>query len=111
MAVIVVSDDPEALWDEISSQIETGDIETWRFHSKNGRLTHTSEQWTKRAWWEVSLDDDQLYFNIIKPKDSDIDSDVYAEYHGLLIRMLLAHFDDDFSEAYATASPEEDDRV
>jgi len=37
--------------------------------------------------------------------------EAYAVYHGRFIEMLLAHFDEGFSEAFATAQATGDDRI
>ena len=48
--------------------------------------------------------------NVIPPKKT-VTMEAYAVYHGRFIEMLLAHFDDDFSEAFATAQASGEDRI
>ena len=48
--------------------------------------------------------------NVIPPKKG-LSKEAYAVYHGRFIEMLLAHFDEEFSEAFGTAKATKDDRV
>jgi hypothetical protein len=54
---------------------------------------------------------DQLVFNVIKPKDTNVTTIVYGYYHGHLIETFLNHFDADFTAGRATAMPSADDLV
>lgn len=111
MAVIVFSEDPKQLWSLIKAGIVQGTIKTWEFDDTGKFFTHKSSQWAKKAWWRAAIGDGVLTFNIVKPKTSNISTDVYAEYHALLIRMLLADFDRQFTNAVATAMPKKGDMV
>lgn len=52
-----------------------------------------------------------LTFNIVKPKNSVISAEIYAEFHGLLIRMLLANYNKSFSSVQASALAATGDNV
>jgi hypothetical protein len=46
-----------------------------------------------------------LILNVIPPSKG-VSTEAYAVYHGRFIEMLLAHFEQDFSDASATAMPD-----
>jgi hypothetical protein len=101
MALVVTTANPDGLWTAFSNAILKGELETWRFHTDATHFTHTSAQWANRV--KAVEQQGILAFNIVKAKGTKLTVDVYAEYHGLLLRALLAHFDTAFSNAVATA--------
>ncbi len=105
MAVIIKTSKPSELLAAIKKSIDTKKIETWSYDS-DGDFTHTPEQWKNKAWLRVrpSASGTELKFGIIGRKDIKLSKLIYAVYHGRFIEMLLTHFDNDFSEANATAS-------
>jgi hypothetical protein len=103
MALLATTSIPNALWTSFKKANTDNSIRTWEFHSDGVHFTHTSDQWTKKAWFKASVHEGMLTFNIVKPKGQTITTDVYAEYHGLLARVLLAHFDKQFSSILITA--------
>jgi len=111
MALLVTTDDPNGLWEKLKTAISEKQIETWRLHKDGKHLTHTSEQWSMRAWFRPARQKNRLVFNIIHSKGRKVTNEVYAEYHGLLLRMLLFHFEEDFTVASATALPTDDDVI
>jgi len=109
MAVHFHTDTPKALLAKFNAAIQQkepkGKIDTWKLSDDGKYYTHTAERWTKKAWFKPSTSDKLLTFNIIKPKDRNVTSPVYAYYHGHLIETFLNHFDTDFTSAAATALP------
>jgi len=75
-------------------------------------ITHTSEQWRKKAWLRPKIvEKNELIFHILGPKDESIDKAVYAVYHGRFIESMLRHCDELFSDSWASAVPEDGDIV
>ena len=95
--------DAKGLWARIKKAIEDEEIKTWEFHDDKVYFTHKAPQWNKKAWFKATVGTGVLTFNIVKPKSSEISTEIYAEFHGLLIRMLLADFNKSFSSAQASA--------
>lgn len=109
--MIVLTSKPKELWEKIKQEIADGTIDTWSLSDGKTFLTHKAPQWAKLAWFKPVVGNGMLTFNIIKPRGSSISTDVYAEYHALLLRMLLAHFDKWFSNAFITALAQSGDIV
>jgi hypothetical protein len=109
MAVNISTDTPKGLLAKFNAAIgqhePKGKIDTWMLSDDGKYYTHTAERWTKKAWFMPSTSVGLLTFNIIKPKDRNVTSSVYAYYHGHLIETFLNHFDTDFSSAAATGLP------
>lgn len=103
MSIALATPDPKGLWARIKKGIEDDEIKTWEFHDDQVHFTHKAQQWNKRAWFKASVASGFLMFNIVKHKNATITTELYAEYHGLLLRMLLASFDKHFSSAHVTA--------
>ncbi len=110
MAVRVLCDEPEKLLKKIKVAVENGTVETWQLDD-DGDFTHTPRQWIHQAWFRPSILNKSLVFNILGQASKWMTTRTYAVYHGRLIEMLLAHFDEDFSNVTATAIPEDDDFV
>lgn len=111
MAIQVNTDDPQGLLDSIYAAIDEGSIETWAYDKDMDFFHDTSDgQWEGEAWLHPTVGDGALVLNVIPPTKT-VTMEAYAVYHGRFIEMLLAHFDEDFSEAYATAQATGDDRV
>lgn len=109
MAVKIKTTDPSSLLAKIKRGISEGKIVTWTCETHNSKQYFSHEtsdkQWKGKAWLLPSFDGDVLVFNIIRPKTETISTVAYAVYHGRFIEMLLAHFEKDFSIAWATAMP------
>ena len=110
MAVRVLCDDPQALLKKIRAAVRNGTVETWQLDAE-GDFTHAPRQWVNQAWFRPNVLSKSLDFNILGRTDKRMSRPAYAVYHGRFVEMLLAHFDEDFSDATATALPEEDDFV
>ncbi len=100
---------PQQLLASLKEAISNGRIETWS--DQNGDFTHKPGQWVHKAWLRPSIKESKLRFAIIRPKNLSINSEVYAVYHGRFIEMMLAHFDQQFSNGAATALPIAPDQV
>jgi hypothetical protein len=103
MAIVVDTPDPEALIEAINEAIADGNIDTWAVDDE-GDYTHTPPQWRQKAWFEPSVEEGVLYFGLLGTEDETMSAETYAVYHGRFIEMLLAHFDQAFTEATATAT-------
>lgn len=113
MAVHFHTDSPKALLAKFNTAIKQkeakGKIDTWMLSDDGKYYTHTAERWTKKAWFKPYTSENILTFNIIKPRDLNVTSPVYAYYHGHLIETFLNHFDVDFTSTTATALAAGDD--
>lgn len=110
MAVRIYTGNPKTLLEKIKKAIDKKHIITWSYDD-DGDFTHTADQWKNRAWLKPFLGKDSLDLGILNPKETKISTPVYAIYHGRFIEMVLTHFDEDFTTAYATALPEKIDSV
>ena len=112
MAVSVISGAPQSLLDAIYSAIDDGDIETWAYDD-DGDFSHVTPdgQWEGQAWLHPEVVAGALMLGIIPPGNGSVTREAYAVYHGRFIEMLVAHFDDMFSAATATAQATADDGI
>jgi hypothetical protein len=110
MAIQVNSIDPQGLLDSIYEAIDAGNVETWAYDDEGDFFHETADgQWVGKAWLHPAVETSALILNVIPP-DNGISTEAYAVYHAGF-EMLLPHFDDDFSEAFATVQPATGDRV
>jgi hypothetical protein len=111
MAIAINTSDPQGLLDAIRDGIDDGTIETWSYDEDEDFCHVTSTgQWEGQAWLHPSVGDGSLVLNVVPPK-TGLSKEAYAVYHGRFIEMLLAHFDERFSEALTTAKASNGDRV
>lgn len=108
MAVIIKTSDPKGLLKKIKDAIDNEDVATWSYDT-DGDFTHMPQQWKNKAWLKPKTYTTELRFGLLGPKDVEISKAIYGVYHGRFIEMLLTHFDEDFSNAYATAQRTDDD--
>jgi hypothetical protein len=82
---------------------DEGHVDTWTY-DEDGDFSHdtSSEQWVGAAWLHPGVSLGTLTLSIISPEEG-LSKEAYAIYHGRFIEMLLAHFEDDFLVATATA--------
>lgn len=104
MAVTASTSNPAALLGKIRVATKDGGIQTWHWVQENF-LTHSPSQWTNRAFFRPQIQHGALVFYIWPPEGEKVSAEDYAIYHGRLIEMLLAHFDHEFSQAFASAQP------
>ena len=102
MAIFVSTSNPSGLLSQVKAAIDSGEIETWEYDN-DGDFTHTPPQWKGKAWLRPSLSPGVLSLGILPQQSVTLGKEVYAVYHGRFIEMLMAHFDDSFSQAQATA--------
>jgi hypothetical protein len=82
-----------------------------RNRARYKHYTHKAPEWAKKAWFLPKIEATQLTFNIIRPKEKNINAIDYAYYHGHLLETFLNHFDKSFKDAIASALPETGDNV
>jgi len=104
MAVTINTPNPSSLLNSIKRAIDTREIQTWTY-DKDGDFTHSAQQWNRQAWLRPSIAPGALILNILGPEGEPISKEIYGIYHGRFIEMLLVHFDEQFSNADATAMP------
>jgi hypothetical protein len=104
MAINIDTSNPRALLDAIKKKIDEKHIQTWEY-DKDGDFTHSAAQWNKRAWLRPSIGLGSLKLTTLPRANSNVSTELYAIFHGRFIEMLLAHFDNLFTNAGATAMP------
>jgi hypothetical protein len=92
------------LWSSIVRGVQENRIRTWSLIQGN-YLTHVADQWANKAFFRPVVQPGSLLFQIVPPQGQKIPGEVYAIYHGRLIEMLLSHFPQRFSQAFASAAP------
>jgi hypothetical protein len=100
---------PHQLLASIREAIRKGHITTWS--EVNGYFTHTPTQWARKAWFLPSIYGGELRFAIVYTQGSSVTTEIYAIYHGRFIEMMLAHFNRQFSNGYASAMPASIDKM
>lgn len=114
MAVTFYTKNPASLLKDFKEKINQtepkGSITTWELTS-GGQFTHLGKQYVGDAFFSATTTEDQLVFNIIRPKDKAVSGLAYAYYHGHLIETFLNHFDKSFSSASASALATKGDKV
>lgn len=110
MAILITTADAKKLLSSFKDKIDKGEIETWSY-DEDGDFTHTPVQWKNKAWLRPEPKAGNLVLSIIKTKEKNLSSIVYAVYHGRFIEAMLNHCDSMFFDAKATAMPSEQDRV
>ena len=107
MAIIIDTSKPRELLASVKKAIDEGKVTTWSYDSE-GDFTHTPDQWKGKAWLRPKIASSILTFGLLGNKDVIMTKTVYGVYHGRFIEMMLTHFDNDFSEANATAHKKAD---
>src|ERR1035437_4375543 len=105
MAIYFTTSTPKKLLNSFKQAIDEGKVVTWSYDTE-GDFTHSAQQWKSLAWLRPKVKESEaLVFNIIKPQNSKISSEVYAIYHGRFIESMLVHCDSLFKQATATSFP------
>jgi hypothetical protein len=91
----------------------TGKITTWEklVHERSTYYTHKANDWARAAYFKPVVKADRLTFNIIKPDNKNVATQVYGYYHGHLTETFLNHFDDMFTYGSSSARPDTGDVV
>lgn len=111
MAIHITTAAPKKLLATFKKAIDDGHIKTWSYDS-DGDFTHTADQWVRKAWLHPKIiEKTELILHILPPKDVELTSQIYAIYHGRFIESMLNHCDTLFSNASASAMPEQGDIV
>lgn len=81
---------------------EEGDIahEGYDYDSDSSGATYKSQdEYTKKAWLRfIKLDEDCIYFGLMKTKGGNLTKTVYAWYHTQFSNYLLNYFDEKILE-------------
>ena len=108
MAIIVKTENPEGLLNEIKRAIDDKKVELWSYDASSD-FTHTPDKWINRAWLRPEVGEGELKFGILGTNDAPMTASLYSAYHGYFIEMLLTHLDKYFVTAAATAKKTEPD--
>ena len=105
MAIIIKTDNPNILLDNIYAGIESKRVEKWAILN-DGRLTYSTLLWRNETFFkpEIWVEESELRFGLIKRKDrKNMPSKMYTHYHTKMVEMLLTYFDTEFISVTATA--------
>jgi hypothetical protein len=108
MAIVIKTKNPSALLNAIYKAIDDKKVETWSYDADKD-FTHVPDQWRNKAWLRPKVNIGELRFGILGQKDVKMSELIYGVFHGRFIEMLLTHFDNDFTDASATAQKAEPD--
>jgi hypothetical protein len=110
MSVRALTDDAQGLLNEIMRLIDESHIVTWEYN-RDGDFTHTASggQWKNKAWFRPKPEAERLRLRLLKPKNREINREIFAVYHGRFIEMLVAHVPSYFTDARATPNPDKDE--
>jgi len=108
MAIIVKTENPEGLLNEIKRAIDDKRVELWSYDASND-FTNTSDRWINRAWLRPEVGDGELKFGILGTNDAPMTASLYSAYHGHFIEMLLTQLDKYFVTAAASAKKTDPD--
>jgi|ERR1700733_2075937 len=110
MALYFLTDNPNGLLSAFKKAIDEGHVATWAYDA-DGDFTHTATQWKGLAWLHPSTTAGQLVLNTLKPQGKNITWEVYGIYHGRFIESMIIHCHSLFTNAQATPSPTQGDKV
>jgi hypothetical protein len=102
MAIIVKTDNPDGLLNEIKRAIDEKVTNLWAYDS-SGDFSLTPDKWINRAWLRPEVGDGELKFGILGTQDAGMTASLYSAYHAYFIEMLLNYLDKYFETAAATA--------
>ncbi len=108
MAIIVTTENPEGLLNEIKRLIDQREAELWSYDAA-GDFSYTPEKWINRAWLRPEVGFGELKFGILGTKNDGITASLYSGYHAGFIEMLLTYCDKYFITAAATAKKTDPD--
>ena len=84
MAIIVKTETPEGLLNEIKRVIDEKVTELWSYDS-SGDFSHTPDKWINRAWLRPEVGEGELRFGILGTKDAGMTASLYSAYHAYFI--------------------------
>lgn len=92
MALVIETDNPDAVMKRIYDDIKNNRIDTWAMNA-TGYFTATPKQWCNRAWMRKSnlIKEKYLCFGIIEVQRGTMTQELYAIYHCRFAEMILAH--------------------
>jgi len=109
MAIYFETKTPKKLLAAFKKAVDDKHVTTWSY-DVDGDFTHNVEQWKNKAWLRPKVEQGtMLVFHILAPKETELNSTVYAVYHGRFIESMLKHCDQLFSVGRASAMPDEGD--
>jgi hypothetical protein len=111
MAIHFKTSTPKKLLATYKKAIDDGHVTTWSYDG-DGDFTHTAKRWSEKAWLRPKIKPrEELILYILAPRETELDSAVYAAYHGRFVESMLRHCDTLFVDGRASAMPEQGDIV
>lgn len=101
MAIIIQSNHPHWIVEQIRKRIDNSTIDTWSYDD-DGDFTHTG-QWENHAWMSPIIQDEKLIFRIWGRKSVKTTLMEYSIFHGRFLEMLLNQFPNEIKEYSITA--------
>lgn len=111
MAIIIKTNHPSELLDNIYAGIESKKVEKWVLLN-DGRITYSGFLWKNEAFLkpQIWVEENELRFGLIKRKDrKHISSKLYTLFHSKFVEMLLTNFDTQFYSVTVSALRTEPD--
>ena len=102
MAIIVNTQQPQLLLENIKKDINDKKIQTWAYDDE-GNFYHIPNQWEYKGWLSPKIEENRLIFGIVGSKSISMSIIAYAVYHARFTEMLLAHFDQQFTDISITS--------
>jgi hypothetical protein len=103
MAIRFLTSTPNKLLSTFKKAIDDNHVDTWTYDT-DGDFTHIPSQWKSKAWLRPAVvDGEKLVFKIIRPQNFSVPTEIYAVYHGRFIESMIAHCNQLFTDARATA--------
>jgi hypothetical protein len=102
MAILIKTENPEGLLNEIKRVIDENETGLWSYDS-SGDFSLTPDKWINRAWLRPEIGEGELLLGILGTKDVGMTASLYSAYHAYFIEFLLTYLDKHFTSAAATA--------
>lgn len=106
MAIIIGTAQPDLLLKKVKQAIITSEIKNWLKHEKKDLFSYSTGPYALKAWFIGRVHPGELHFDIIFPMKCSKKKEYYAIYHGRMIGMILAHFDEDIDHIGANVVKE-----
>lgn len=100
MALIVATARPNNLLQRIKEAIDDEVVVTWEYDHA-GDFKHSVEQWHNSGWLRPTIGEEELRLDFVPVQGVPTTPAVYGVLHGRFVEMLLTHFSDHFTHAYA----------
>lgn len=92
MAIVIKTEQPNQLLEELNRAITNGLIQTWQVDCE-GDYTISRFQWFQHAWLRPYVETGRLVFGIVQSSSFVMTCQLYGVFNGRFVATLLTHFD------------------